>query len=255
MRDAVPKMKVPAGHEDGDNAADGLVRVLPARQLLAESVYEAVKRQIMDLELAPGARINMDQLARTLEVSNTPLREALTRLESEGLVTRRSLQGYSVVPLPARSDLEELFALRLLLESEATRTATEARHPRTLDKLRATIDDMQQLRTPSAPARAGEQYIRYRVLVGADAIFHDLIAEASGSKLLRHTLSGLHCHIPLYRVYFNVGAAPEGRETADEHQAIIDAIADGHPRPAVAAMREHVERSRQRVVHAYLQAK
>ena len=87
--------------------------------MLTASVYEAIKEQIMDLELAPGTRVNMDQLARDLEVSTTPVRESLARLESEGLVTRRSLQGYLVTAQPGRIDLHELFTMRMLIEPEA----------------------------------------------------------------------------------------------------------------------------------------
>lgn len=219
--------------------------VVPQRLVLTESVYETVKQLIMDLRLEPGARINMGRLASNLGVSNTPLREVLVRLESEGLVTRRSLQGYRVAPLPDESELDELFDIRLLLEPEVTLRAAERVSAEQVKLLEATIEEA---RTLAEPEQAGEQYRRYQALVTADAAFHDVIAAASGNKLLRRTLAGLHGHVQLYRVYFKAGEAPKGPETAEEHRAIIAGIVAGDPPRAENAMRDHLVLSRQRVL-------
>lgn len=220
---------------------------LPGRQVLADSVYDVVKQQIMDLKLAPSERLNIDQLARELEVSNTPLREALARLEAEGLVTRRSLQGFTVAPVPDLADLHELFELRLMLEPEAARAATKHLGPEDLALLRSSVERMVEL------ADGGESghYRRHQSLVTDDAYFHDFVAKASGSKLLRRTVSGLHAHTALYRVYFKAGNAPEGGETADEHATIVDALAEKSPSEAARAMREHLRRSRERLRRVY----
>src|SRR3954451_23880770 len=96
------------------------------RAVLADGVYEAVKALIMDRHLEPGAKINMDALARDLDVSPTPVREALARLEADGLVTKRALVGYTAVPLLDAAGLTELFELRKLLEPAAARWAAES---------------------------------------------------------------------------------------------------------------------------------
>lgn len=226
--------------------------VMPQRLVLTESVHETVKQLIMDLRLKPGARLNMGRLASELGVSNTPLREALARLESEGLVTRRSLQGYTVAPLPDKADLDELFDIRELLEPEGTLRAAERISAGQVELLEATVDEARTLAEPEQP---GEQYRRYQALVTADAVFHDLLAAASGNRLLRRTLAGLHGHVQLYRVYFKAGEAPKGPETAEEHQAIIAAIIARDPRQAEAAMRRHLVLSRQRVLATYALAR
>jgi DNA-binding GntR family transcriptional regulator len=191
----------------------------------------------MDLELAPGTRINMDQLARDLEVSTTPLREALTRLESDGLVTRQSLRGYRVSPLPSWEDVVELYTLRLLLEPEMARAAAARADAELPAVLRAAVGEMSTLAL--APQLA-EHYQGYRALFNTDCIFHDAIAESSGNKLIRRALAGLHAHVVLYRVYFEAGFAPE---TVREHEAVIQAIAARDPNLAAKAMREHLKRS------------
>src|SRR3712207_4453999 len=98
---------------------------LPQRQLLGDTVYEAVKALVMDDVLAPGERVSIDRLARELAVSPTPLREALARLESDGLVRKEAMRGYSVAPLLTAREVAELYELRLLLEPWAARRAAE----------------------------------------------------------------------------------------------------------------------------------
>ena len=73
----------------------------------------------MALRIAPGSRITVDNLVRELNVSQTPIREALGRLEGEGLVIKTHLIGYSAAPQISRRRFDELYELRLLLEPEA----------------------------------------------------------------------------------------------------------------------------------------
>lgn len=221
---------------------------LPGRQVLSDSVYEIVKQQIMDLKLVPSKRLVIDQLARELGVSNTPLREALTRLELEGLVTRRSLQGFTVVPVPDMGDMDELFELRLMLEPGAARAASRNVSPDELALLRSSVKRMIEL--AGGDSDTGH-YRRHRSLVSADTYFHDFIAEASGNKLLRRAISGLHAHVTIYRLYFKVGYAPEGSDTADEHASIVEALAEHNPAQAARAMREHLRRSQERLRRIY----
>ncbi len=95
------------------------------RSTLGDGVYEAVKALVMEHTLAPGDRVNIDALARDLEVSPTPLREALARLESDGLVRKRPLAGYTVTPLLTRQEFTDMFDMRLVLEGSAARWAAE----------------------------------------------------------------------------------------------------------------------------------
>lgn len=221
---------------------------LPGRQVLADSVYDVVKQQIMDLKLTPSKRLVIDQLARELGVSNTPLREALTRLELEGLVTRRSLQGFTVAAVPDLRDMDELFELRLMLEPGAARAASKNVSPEDLALLRSSVERMVELVGDDSDTG---HYRRHRSLVSADAYFHDFVAEASGNKLLRRAVSGLHAHATIYRLYFKAGYAPEGGDTADEHATIVQAFAEHNPEQAARAMKEHLRRSQERLRRIY----
>jgi DNA-binding GntR family transcriptional regulator len=71
----------------------------PRRSVLADEIYEILKSKLMDHVVEPGARLSIDGLSRDLKVSPTPIREALARLESDGLVTKRAHHGYTAAPL------------------------------------------------------------------------------------------------------------------------------------------------------------
>jgi DNA-binding GntR family transcriptional regulator len=209
--------------------------------MLRESVYEALKRLLMDNALEPGARLSIDGLARELEVSQTPVREALFRCEAEGLVVRRPNAGYLVAPLLGRDALLDLYDLRLLLEpTAAARAATNA-----TDHDRQAIDDAVQAMAPSVH---GDTYQAYRDFADEDAKLHGTIANASGNPLIADTLERLHAHAHSYRLYFRHGIA---EVTTSEHQAISDMIRAHDQSGAEQAMRTHLENSRARLLAAY----
>src|SRR6202012_3446048 len=94
------------------------------RASLENDVYEALLTRLISLKIPPGARINVDALAKDIGVSQTPIRAALVRLEAEGLVVKIHLVGYSAAPLPSRRRFEQMYELRVLLEPvAATRAA------------------------------------------------------------------------------------------------------------------------------------
>ena len=102
---------------------------------VVEGVYDSIYHRLMSLDIAPGARIPIDVLARDLGVSQTPIREALSRLEREGLVRKEHLVGYSAAPQWTRKQFEDLYAFRLLVEPEATRLAVVNMTPEALSEL------------------------------------------------------------------------------------------------------------------------
>ncbi|MEU8002434.1 GntR family transcriptional regulator [Catellatospora sp. NPDC049111] len=217
-------------------------RIRPAQRLtLTDDVYESLKTLIMEHAIAPGERVSIDGLARTLEVSPTPVREALARLESDGLVRKRAMSGYTTTPLLTRTEFDELFEMRLLLEPAAARRA-------------ATYADAEQRRrvreeaAATAAVEAGDGYRNHAAFTALDARFHDLVAEVSGSGLLRESIIRLHSHLHLHRIYFP--SAGTG-DTVGEHKRIATAIAKGDADAAADAMRRHLISARDRHLPAF----
>ena len=190
---------------------------------LAEEVYRRIRADIMSLRLPPDTRVSVDSLARELGVSQTPIREALSMLEANGLVSKRHFAGYATSPRMDRAQLDELFEFRLLIEPHAARKAA--------DSMRDT--DMAML-------VSGEGATSHDAFADIDTAFHRLIAQGAGNHLIADSLARLHIHVHIFRSCFRSEIA---EEAVDEHADIIDAIRARQGSVAEAAMRRHIERS------------
>ncbi|WP_406070509.1 GntR family transcriptional regulator [Micromonospora sp. NBC_01638] len=217
-------------------------RLRPARRLtLGEDVYESIKALVMDHVLPPGERVNIDALARELDVSPTPVREALARLEADGLVRKRPLSGYTTTPLLSRAEFDDLFDVRLVLEGATAGRAAAHASPEARQRISAEA-------AARIDVEAGDGYRRHAAFTALDAKFHDLIAEVAGSPLLRDSITRLHSHLHLHRLYFPVAGAGD---TNTEHQRIAAAIVAGDSPAATEAMRSHLAAARERHLPAF----
>ena len=204
------------------------------RSLLGDDVYESLSAAVLEHILSPGDRINIDAIARELDVSPTPVREALARLESEGLVRKRPLAGYTVSPLLTRAEFADMFDMRLLLECAAARWAAERAGPGQRAEL-----VVEAART----VEAGDDREWHAAFTALDARLHDLVARAAASPLLHDSITRLHSHLHLHRRSFPYA---QTTATTDEHERIAAAIRDADPDRAEAAMRAHLTLARER---------
>jgi DNA-binding GntR family transcriptional regulator len=219
------------------------IAVRPSRQVLADGVYEQIRALIMNHGIEPGARANIDELARELDVSGTPVREALARLESEGLVSRLPLRGYRVTELLTRKELADIYGLRLLLEPPSATAAAAAMTP----EFAAALEE--ELATcPSAPA--GSTYEGYKALTAHDARLHELILHIAGNLAVEQAFVRTHCHLHFFRLTYN---QPFGEQTIVEHRAIVAALAMGKAKEASNAMTYHLETARDRLLSRFSQ--
>jgi DNA-binding GntR family transcriptional regulator len=224
-------------------------RALPPRRGLADEVYDAVTGLLLDGVIQPGERANIENISRELQVSPTPVREALARLESEGLVLKQPGRGYTVVdPLDAQG-FDDLFAVRLLLEPEAARLSATRIDAIALRELRSWVEDMRTA-TLTGPV-SNAQFEDYKTFALEDANLHRRVAESSGNPVLADYVTKLRPHVHQYRLYFEQGIA---EETNNEHDAIVRALEEHDTVGAEAAMRAHLNASRSRTARFFAEA-
>src|ERR1700722_14931823 len=192
---------------------------MPLRALLqdsgtvttADAAYQALRQGILHGDLAPGERLRSDALANDLRVSRTPVREALRKLEAEGLV-ERSGSGLIVREF-SEKDLTELFYVREALEGMAARLAAENATPSEIGEIRELLDDMEAVR------QRGD-VVALRPLTGE---FHQLICRAAHNDRLLQSLKSLLEHV---RQMQTSTLYVEGRpaEALKEHRELLRAI-------------------------------
>ena len=210
---------------------------VPGRAILSDGVHEAVTSLIMDGHIAPASRVNMDQLARALQVSATPLREAMARLESEGLVTKERLRGYTTTPLLTRKEFDDLYEFRLLVEPALAAAAARNADAADRRELAAELECC-----PDSPG--GADYATYRALFEHDVRLHDLVARIAGNEAARRSLQRLHPHVHAFRLH---AGNRSGDRTRAEHSTLVAALSRGDPDAAAAAMRTHLRTARRRL--------
>jgi len=203
---------------------------------MVERAYEYLLAKLMSLEIAPGERIAIDKIARRLGISQTPVREALSQLEAEKLVSKLTNVGYRASPQMSRKEVGDLYTLRKLIEPFAAARAAVEMSDEAIAKLQEIDRDM-------AGAEAGDAHA-YSRFAEDDATLHGLIATGSGNRLIADAIERLHAHLHIFRALYRTNAP---HEAAAEHRMIIDALVARDPVAAEHAVRVHLERSQERM--------
>lgn len=184
---------------------------------LVDHVYDALLEALADLTIEPDARINVDQVARDLAVSPTPVREALARLQAEELVIKRQRSGFVAAPALDRDDLVDLFDVRMRLEPWLAAEAAGVAG-------RADLDD-----DP-----------------GVD--LHDSLALVSGHGSARRALRALNAPLHVRRHYTVLDRPFPATASQDEHERIHAAVVRGDADRAARAMEAHLVAARARLL-------
>ncbi len=195
---------------------------------VVDHVYAALRERILSGDLPRGTRLRQALLADELGVSRTPLREALRRLSTEGLVEFSPNRGATVSELDF-GDMRHAWSARVALEPGAARLAAHLRDPAAIAGLREALAQQRRARVDKAQRYA------------ANRDFHLALAAASGNPHLTRFAEMLwvpRIGMPIYEAQ----AADRGAEPnwADEHERIVDAIEAGDPGLAERLTREHI---------------
>ncbi|MBY8857478.1 GntR family transcriptional regulator [Nocardia sp. CA2R105] len=201
----------------------------PARRIRAgttvDALYRTLRERIITGVYAPGWRMSQEQLANELEVSRTPLREALQRLEADGLVVAHANRGMHVAPL-VNSETEQSYALRLLLEPPTVAAIVELLGDDDIEQMR---NHLEQMRTHRSHSRRFQE---------AHQLFHDVALTRYPSNFAELTSS---LHTMIYRhqsVYLSHARTPD--DFIDSDQFFLDAIGNRNAASARRIMEFHL---------------
>jgi DNA-binding GntR family transcriptional regulator len=205
---------------------------------LQHDVYAVIVDWIHKGELRPGDRVNEAAIARHLGVSRGPVREAISRLDYEGLVIRRPRRGALVAEFTSK-DLEEIAAVRQLVEGHAAREACQRVTPQDLAEL-------EQLVVAMKTAAESGQWTETALLNGR---FHQTVLRISGNKILCKMWQTLHPLVWLLAPAVASAHEPHDAESIEvRHQMLCDALRAGDPDRAEAAFRQHVLQATRRPI-------
>ena len=201
-----------------------------SRTFLAEGAYEAILERILSGSLASGTFVSEVSLAKDLNVSRTPVHQALTRLAKEGLIEHRSGRKPRIARF-GRDDLVEIYEMRLLLETAATQRAAKRIDPGLLAELTREADALAA--TPDGPDWTQKA-------LDFDVRLHDALAIAAGNRRLVQEIAKYRL---LVRAFCRMtGNSANLREALQEHQAVLKALEGRQPAAAGQAMARHVQK-------------
>ena len=208
--------------------------VLERKPALAALVTERIREAIMFGELSLGEAVSEDRLATMLGVSRTPVREALTALQLQGLIVIQPQRG-SFVFQPTEADVEQLCEMRSLLELGALKLASARRHTATLQRLQAAEANMETAEADGDDRGAAK----------ADAEFHEALFANCGNRFLVQSYALVSGPIGAIR-YFARKAQGSRKSTAREHSIIIKAFAKSDLAAATSVLSTHIADMRTR---------
>ncbi len=205
---------------------------------LRDVVFETLRQAILSGRLQPGERLMEIHLARQLGVSRTPVREAIHKLEQEGLVNMVPRRG-AVVAKITRSDLEDVLEVRATLEDLCVRKACHT----------MTAEDLDALDQAAARFAECVEHGDLMECAQADVVFHDIISESTGNRRLIQILNNLREQIYRYRLE-NLKDRETWPELIQEHRTICEALRGKDEEKAREAIRIHIANQKHSIMES-----
>lgn len=203
---------------------------------LRDVVFHTLRRAILKGELKPGERLMEIALAEKLGVSRTPIREAIRKLELEGLVIMMPRRGAQVANI-TKKDLNDVLEVRIGLENMAIEKACKL----------ITQDQLEQLRKAGREFEYTLQQGDLTQLAEADVNFHEIIYQASDNARLNQMLNNLREQIYRYRIEY-LKDEPTRKQLAKEHKDIYEALVNRDVKRAQETTYVHIENQRKAII-------
>jgi DNA-binding GntR family transcriptional regulator len=217
----------------------GSLQAIQERKSLGEHVFENLKHSIVRGKIASGEWLVESHIAKTLGISRTPVREAIHKLEREGLIERQPRGGFTVLGLK-RNDIEETFGIRSVLEGYAARLAAVKHKTQELEELENKIEEFQNALDRN----------KMNLLTAINTDFHDLLYSLSKSPKLINMINGLRDQIYRYRQMI-LKEKQFASTSNQDHKKMLKYIRKRDAEGAEHVVREHILRGQEMVLKEY----
>jgi DNA-binding GntR family transcriptional regulator len=207
---------------------------------LTEHAYSVLLNSFIRGDVKPGERLKLEEVAERLGISPTPLRQALARLQAEGIVHSEPRRGLYVVSL-THEDLRDLYETRLLYETFAAEKVAPVIGESQLQNMQRLVEEYAELRSKDvASARLA--------WVSKDMEFHQYIVDLAGNRMISTSFGKLGIH--LQTLLFTMDVERAGGETIRGHREIFQAFASRDATQAKELLKAHILESRDRFLEA-----
>ena len=199
------------------------------RATLSDQIYDYLRGEILTGRVLPGERLDLGELVERLKVSKMPVKEAIARLATEGLLDVQAQRGTFVSHVNPR-ELAETFEVRCALEMLAGELACKQAKKTDIERLRSLVTEMEQ-----SDEVAGHLELNFR--------FHSLIVELSGNRKLAETYHRLRVPIQVAGIHYrSENWVDRVAQEQKEHRAIVRALEQKDAEAVSRAIREHIKR-------------
>ena len=220
----------------------------PAREAssAADRAYDGIIDLVLRHELRPGERTSVNLLAKRIGLGRTPIKEAITRLQTEGLLSVAGRSG-TVVNLIDREETKKLFALRRVLEDFAADECVENASAGQIRRLRELTGEMRRhSANPDNTMRSTAEFVR------ANVAFHTTIVAATGNRFLLRIYSQIQMHLQIVTYLARRGYDPTASERRQrEHEDIYKAITARDARMLKTALRSHAQTTEKAILRSF----
>lgn len=198
----------------------------------SEQIYNLIKEQIFSWELEPGQKLNLSQMAKQMNVSTIPVREALSRLQDSKLVLLVPNKGYQVSNIIDEISMKKMAEFRLMLELEALKIVIRNNNLSFIDKL-------EKLNESAKSIDLNNNYSNILAFNNYDNQFHLEIMYASENPFLIESYERLYCHLHIARFYYQRGSVDQ-KEATSEHDVLIESLKTRDMEMALDCIKGHI---------------
>jgi DNA-binding GntR family transcriptional regulator len=225
------------------------IRKVKRDTLFSDDAYISIKKMILDLKIVPKEILSESKLAVALGMSRTPVREALKRLSTEGLIISYGSKGY-FLNVPTMKEIRDIYEVRIVLEGAITKSAAKNIDQGKLDYFEKQFisikSKLNHKLENSKNSDIGNLY-KERLISKIDNEFHSFLIESCDNEKMKEFMHNIANQLEISRVFFffsyqgrrNVDPT-RGKDIVDEHLRIIGALKKGDGEASKAFMEEHI---------------